>query len=285
MNVNHPKRTVSIRMLLLALVVILAHQSCVGSLPSTRPVCGNCEETDRFVRLEKMKAKISPDAQPPFTHPFTLDPKEWTEILAAIYVQKIKPGFLIGEGKGSEEQAFTTEEIHYLSSTLPKAFEQALSDEMVVYALSHSPVPAISEISTGGLFFKNEQLYVMLANHHFAVSMPSIRELAWEHPLYSQGISYVLVQGLNQRIVKPEFSFSGPNPLTVVVAYKDLLLAPPNPTKDDLRPTPGTSSTGREQSTELSIEDRFETLNRLRTQGLITEEEFQQKKKELLDRL
>lgn len=281
----NPKYAVSVRILFLVVVVVMAHQGCVGSLPATRPVCGNCEEADRFVRLEKAKSEFFPEMHPPFAHPFKLNPKEWTEILAAIYVQKIKPGFLLGVGKGPEEPAFTTEEMHYLSRTLPKAFEQAQSDEMIVYALSHSAVSNVSEISTGGMFVKNGQLYVILANHRDAVSMPNIQELLWDHPLYSQAAVYNLVQRPNQTIIKPEFEGIKPAPLALTIAYKNLLISPPNSSNGDQGLSSAASSTDRRQYSERSLEDRLEMLKRLRDRDLITEEEFQRKRKELIDRL
>lgn len=268
----------------MTVLVILIHQSCVGPLPSLRPVCGNCEESDRFVRLERVKPEFTEDVPPPFSHPFELDPEEWSEILAAIYVQKIKPGFLISEGKGPEEPAFTTEEIHYLSTTLPKAFVQAQPDEIIVYALSHSAASPLSEISTGGLFFKNDRLHVILANHRLPVSMPSIRELIWDHPLYSEGALYVLVPKPHQTILKQESATIKSSPLRLTMAYKNLFLDQPDFSDEGQKRSSGVPSPERQQVSEPSLEDKLELLNRLRTRDLITEEEFQKKKKELLDR-
>jgi hypothetical protein len=163
-----------------------------------------------------------------------------------------------------------------------QAFEQAKPDEMVVYALSRSPLPNMSEISTGGLFVKNDDLHVVLSNHRFSVSLPGIRELLWEHPLYSEEPLYDLVEGNYQTIGKQDLFAMKPTPLMMTIAYKGLLFGIPDPSKLDSEPSP---SAAGHQSSERSIEENLEMLNRLRTQGLITEEEFQQKKKELLDRL
>jgi hypothetical protein len=247
-------------------------------------VCGNCEDQNRFVRIEKVNADFLPDVAPPFSHPFKLAPNEWTEILSTIYVQKLKPGFLIWGGKENKEPAFTEEEIQYLSLILPQAFEQAQPDEMVVYALSQSPLSTLSEISTGGLFVKNDELHVVLSNHRYAVSLPGIRELLWEHPLHSEGALYDLVEGNHQTIRKQDLFEIRPTPLIMTIAYKGLLFGTPAPRKLDSEPSPSALPADH-QSSKRSIEDNLEMLNRLKTQGLITEEEFQQKKKELLDRL
>ena len=273
-----------IPLLFLSLLLILVHQSCLGPLPSSRPVCGNCENQDHFVRLEKVNADFLPDLAPPFSHPFKLAPNEWTEIFSTLYVQKLKPGFLIWGGKENKEPAFTEEEIHYLSTTLPQAFEQAQPDEMVVYALSQSPFSNISEISTGGLFVKNNDLIVVLSNHRYAVSLPGIREMLWEHPLRSEGVLYDLVGGDHQTIRKQNLFEIQPTPLRMTIAYKALLFGTPEPSNPDSELSKS-ASPADQQSSKRSIEANLAMLNRLKTQGLITEDEFQQKKKELLDRI
>ena len=272
------------RLLFLSLLLILFQQSCLGPLPSSRPVCGNCEDQTRFVRIEKISTDFLPDVSPPFSHPFKLAAKEWTGILSAIYVQKLKPGFLILGGKENKEPAFTEEEIHYLSTILPQAFEQAQPDEMVVYALIQSPLSTLSEISTGGLFVKHDDLHVVLSNHHYAVSLPGIRETLWEHPLHSEGAFYNLVEGNYQTIGKQDLFEIQPTPLGMTIAYKELLFGIPDSSKLDSEHSSSASPANR-KSSDRSIEENFVILNRLRTQGFITEEEFHRKKNELLNRL
>jgi len=67
----------------------------------------------------------------------------------------------------------------------------------------------------------------------------------------------------------------------MAIAYKGLLFGTPAPSKLDSE----LSSPADQDAPKRSIEGNLEILNRLKTQGLITEEEFQQKKNELLDRL
>jgi len=279
-----PRLSGNFRFLFLSFLLILVQQSCLGPLPSSRPVCGNCEDQNRFVRIEKVNADFLPDVPPPFSHPFKLNQNEWTVILSTIYVQQLKPGFLIWGGKENKEPAFTEEEIQYLSMILPQAFEQAQPDEIVVYALSQSPLSNIFKISTGGLFVKHEDLHIVLSNHRYAVSLPGIREMLWEHPLHSEGILYDLVKGDHQTIQKPNLFEIQPTSLRMTIAYKGLLFGTQGPSTPDSE-LPVSASPPDHQSAERSIEDNLAILNRLRTQGLITEEEFQQKKKELLDRL
>ena len=272
------------RFLFIFLLLLLTLQSCLGPLPSSRPVCGNCEAPNRFVRLEKFNSDFPPDAHPPFSHPFQLNSDEWTQILSTIYVQKLKPGLLISGGHGEKESAFTEEEIRFFSMSLPKAFEAAQSDEVVVYALSRSPLPHMSEISTGGLYVKGDALHVVLSNQRQAVSMPSIRELLWEHPLHSQTTLYEFVQGNYQTIQKQDLLGIAPTPLEMTIAFKDLLLALTGPSKPDSEHSPTISPTPQ-KAPGLSVEDSLEMLKHLRERNLITEEDFQTKKQELLDRL
>jgi hypothetical protein len=246
-------------------------------------VCGNCEDQNRFVRLEKVNTDFVPDVAPPFSHPLKLAPNEWTGILSSIYVQKLKPGILLWGGKENKEPAFNEEEIQYLSTTLPQAFEKAQPDEIVVYALSRSPLPDMAEISTGGLFVTQDALHVILSNHHHAVSLPGIRELLWEHPLHSQGTQYVFAQGNHHTIRKQDLLGITPKPLALTITYKALLLDLTNSSEPASGLSP-TISPVQDQPLQLSVEDSLDMLKRLRERDLITEEEFQQKKQELLNR-
>jgi len=75
-------------------------------------------------------------------------------------------------------------------------------------------------------------------------------------------------------------SGSGPE---IVLEYKSLLGAPPAATRPPSPPVekvPPAPEAGRLPA--AAAEDRLRTLKRLREQGLITDEEYREKKKEVL---
>ena len=65
----------------------------------------------------------------------------------------------------------------------------------------------------------------------------------------------------------------------LLIDYTSLLQAP------TVAPTPSVSTPLKEERADRSLEDRLRTLKKLREQGLITEEEYSEKKKRLLDKL
>jgi hypothetical protein len=267
-------------------------QGCAGATPplrqvctSCRIVCAECEGQDRFVRLQGITQELRRDHPPNFSHPVRLSPEDWRTILVNIRVQKEGEPFLpvIGSRMGSVEAALTPDEVDYLSRTLSKAFAQAQPTEWVVFGLRRSQSTEISEISeltTGGWYMEGPNLHLILANYRFAATAPHIQELMWANPLYTQVLSYDLVPGDYQTVVRRDDASSFKNtPKELAIAYQPLLLgvsqqaAEKNPAAAASTPPP-----------TLSLEERLQTLKRLRDQGLITDEEYRIKRQQLLDR-
>ena len=251
-----------------------------------RIVCGECEEPDRFVRLQASSSELQRDHISNFSHPVTLRPEEWKIILSNLRVQKQgEPAIFLTLPKGAISQAWTPDEIDYLSKMLSIAFAQARPTEWVVFGLSRPGPAEIAEIATGGWFMEGAHLHLFLANYRYAVTAPNIRELAWENPLSSQVNSYELVPGDHQTLIHTKVD--GLRRLTgseISVAYQALLLADPLSTSaspDGSRSLVSPQS----QSEHLSLEERLKTLKRLRDQGLITEEEYRSKRSKLLEQL
>lgn len=253
-----------------------------------RIVCGACEEADRFVRLQGPSAGSRPDRSPTFSHPVTLHPEDWQVILSSLRVRRqgtpllmfFLPKVLVSEA------ALTQEEVDYLSRTLSQAFAQAQPTEWVVFGLRRSGAPEVSEITTGGLFMEGAQLHVLLANYRYAVTAPTIQELVWENPLSSQINAYELVPGDHQALIQVEKQgmLRRAAPTELSIAYQPLLLnepvsmsAPSNSSASSLLP--------HSPSEHRSYEERLHTLQRLRDQGVITEEEYRSKRSWLLERL
>ncbi len=251
-----------------------------------RIVCGECEDPDRFVRLQASSPGVQRDRQLNFSHPVTLRPEEWKIILSNLRVQRQgEPVIFFTLPKGAISNAWTPDEVDYLSRTLSLAFAQARPTEWVVFGLSRPSSPEVAEIATGGWYMEGAHLHLYLANYRYAVTAPNIRELAWENPLSSQVNSYELVPGDHQTMIQQkENGLQRPTGSEIVIAYQALLLAEPLPTSA-LPGDPGSSLFPQSQSEHLSLEERLKVLKRLRDQGLITEEEYRSKKSMLLERL
>lgn len=268
-------------------MMALLAKGCQTPAPPAPIACGACEGQDRIIRLQPASHQ---GGQPVFTHPFLLSPEDWKVILKSIHVQSLKQGLLFFTTKGPVEPAFTDDEIEYLSATLSRVFGQARPDERVVFALSRHPSADLTEVTSGGWFVNGPSLHLVLANYRYAVTMPTVLDLIWRDPLWTKaGPFYDLVPGDQQTVAEEGGSirelFSSLPVLSI--AYKPLLLG-----ESSASPAVRNGPSGSELSPRavdaplphVSLEERLQILKRLRDQGLITDEEYRAKKKQLLDR-
>lgn len=253
-------------------------------------MCGACEEPDRFVRLQTVPVHSREGTATRFAHPFHLSPEDWKPILASVRVEPGAKPLPFFSDKRAEAPTFTSDEIDYLSGTLSKAFAQAKPEEWVVFGLLTQSGPAqVTDMTTGGWFLEGDRLHFVLANYRCAVTMPSIRDLLMNDPLNpNTGGTFTLIPGPHQTVVQPSVADRSPllpSPSELSIAYKSLLLGEPVPSrKVQPGPAPAQAEAQPDRAPpRLSIEERLQTLKRLREQGLITEEEFRDKKKNLLD--
>jgi hypothetical protein len=264
---------------------LLSHTRVVAATPGTRVVCDQCEEPDRFVRLQDAsEVRGSADSRQ-FTHPFVLSPEEWSALLTELHVQRRAEGFLFRDPPGPVLPAFTPEEVGYLSTALSQAFAQVQASEMVAFGMSRPNSYGMGELTTGGWFVEGLSLHLVLANYRKVVTMPSTRQLLWERPLRQDaGPDYDLVAGSHQTIVRDSSvvsSLFSSSPSELMISYQAALLGEPveaSAPKESSTPPPEITST------PMSIEDRLRALQRLHDQGLITDEEYRAKKQQLLDR-
>lgn len=242
------------------------------------------EETDRFIRIEPRAGAGDRFGARQFSHPLTLSPEEWQRILSSIRIQKAQT-FLVNSDKNPVENAFTPDQIAFLGPGLSKALRQAHPDEFVVFGFSQPRPPQLTEITTGGWFVEGQQVHLVLANYRQAVSMSHIRDQLWNNPLQSNaGPSYDIVLGAYQSLDQATglatlVSAQGPD---LAINYKALLEAKPTPQAPP--PAAAAPAPALEERPELSLEEKLVTLKTLKERGLITEGEYQEKKKQLLDK-
>ncbi len=258
---------------------------------ATRIACGQCEETDRFVRLQAVTSADRPVSSRTFTHPFLLPPADWKFILKELHIQHQAEGLFASDPQEPILSVFTEEEIDYLSVTLSKAFVQAQSNEWVVFGLSRETSRGLSKLTTGGWYLDGSDLHFVLANYRVSVTMSNMHQSLWEQPLHPDSdSSYRFIAGAQQTIVrapKSALSLFTSSPLHLAIAYQALGIGQPvtktgaqdiSTVNQPPAPTPGTVSP------PTPIEERLQVLKRLYSQGLITEEEYRAKKQQLLER-
>jgi hypothetical protein len=281
MRCRWPKFSVKRLLALLLILTPLLAQSCADV---TQVPLAVKEEPDRFIRIEPRAGDGDRFGTRRFSHPLTLSAEEWQRILSSIRIQKtLAESFLFTSDKNPVENAFTPDQIAFLGPGLSKALRRAHPDEFVVFGFSRPRSPQLTEITTGGWFVEGEQLHLVLANYRQAVSMSHIRDQLWNNPLQpNAGPSYDIVPGAYQsvgqatgivRLVSAEMP-------DLAINYKALLAAKPTLQA----PPPAATAPAVEDRPELSLEEKLITLKTLKERGLITEGEYQEKKKQLLDK-
>ncbi len=244
------------------------------------------EDSNHFVRIEGRYGDERRKRYTRFEHPFILTVPEWERLLAGIQVQSRKDTLIFSPAKNPPESAFSSEQVAYLSQGLQQAFSRAHPDEFVVFGFSQSRSPSLTEITTGGWFVEGQRLHLVLANYRHSVSMTHVRDQLWRDPLYSNSApSYGIVPGPNQSLGRQKglVGFLSTEAPELVIDYKAQLETTPvqpsvlSPGKPLDVPAPA-------GSIESSLEERLRVLKKLHDQGLITEDEYRDKKKQLLNR-
>ncbi len=259
---------------------LLLSSSADGStlLDKQQSLCSGCKEPYHFIRFKTLPDVISRSKNLRFTHPFNLKSQDWTQILNSIHVQSVGTGLLFTELKGVASLAFTPDEIDYLAKTLSQAFAQVPANKVVTFGLSRVKSPHIIDITTGGWYIEGTRIHLILANYRQSLTMPNILERIWRNPLVaSSPPDFDFVVGENQvsRQVNSVGFLKSDLP-EVAIEYKSLLNAKQVDTNKSV-PAPSKANP------DSSIDQRLRKLKQMKEEGLITEEEYSEKKKKLLD--
>jgi hypothetical protein len=246
------------------------------------------EEPPRFVRVEARYGAANPSGLTRFNHPLELSEKEWTRLLENVWVRHDPGFFTLASQDEAPIPAFAPDDIAFLSKWLGKAFTRAHPDEWVVFGVSQARSADITEVTTGGWFVEGERLHLMLANYRYAVTMSSVRKRLWDDPLQSMGSrSYTFAPGDYQSATLVGGGFVGDLRGTSIpqlaIDYKGLL-KPPSATKPVPKSDAPQPAVSPEQGPASDSAQKLRELKQLRDEGVITEEEYRTKKKQLLDR-
>jgi len=276
------------RAVVLLSALVLLCQACQGPERSARPAH---EEQERFVRLDARAGDPSPEGTARFAHPVRLSSAEWARILAGIRIQLRKDSVLFTRALEPPTEAFAPDEIAYLGRMLSETFARARPDEWVVFGMSRVLPSGLNEITTGGWFAEGARLHLLLANYRHSVTRTVVRERLWKEPLRAvtepfydvvQDERYTVMKGTG--LLSALSSGSGPE---IVIEYRALLGASPAAARppavektipvEKVAPVPDAGALPGG-----AVEERLRMLKRLREQGLITDEEYREKKKEVL---
>lgn len=241
--------------------------------------CVSCDD-QRLVRIVPVTKDSALEPGQRLQQPLDLTQTEWEAAVRSVMVRRIHRPMLGPAYQGAAEPAFSEEEVRYLGASLRRAFQQATAQEQVLFALARPSEAGVEQVTSGAWFVEADRIHLRLANCWVAVTMPSIRKQIWIDPLFAQaGTFYELVPGERQKLVAGSRESRNPfrTELVELTIEYPALSAPSSPPASSTRP--------EQPSDSRSLEEQLGLLKRLHEQELITEEEYQAKKRQLLDRL
>ena len=223
------------------------------------------------VHLQRTIGKDNNPIDAGYQHPLSLSASEIERLLKSIQV-RYRPGILqrLFSGPHPEtEQAFSDEEIQRMSVGISKALATATSADRINFRLKHPRGILTPSLTTGVVYVKEDHLVIILGNYQY--TLPAGADDSSDRltdPLDIQdGQTATIIPGPFQEPFQTERRSLKNRALSI--DYKGLLASQP----EQQAQTPDTAP---------GFEEKLNTLKRLRDQGLITEEDYQEKKKELL---
>jgi putative oligomerization/nucleic acid binding protein len=257
---NLPRNRRSCLTLILTLMMgLLGFSGCGGAIGHIMQTEGQ----DRYVRVEAQPHN-GREGDRSFSHPVTLSATDWERTLSLIRVKpRTVPPF--SSTKTEPELAFRQSELHYLAERLADAFPKAGSRDWIVFYLGLPHETGATEITSGAFFVEERRIHLLFANFRHLVTIPAVARQLKENPLHAAGaMVYEVVPGTSLTVLtENRWALSKP-PLARVVEVM-------------INEIPRDEETG--------LETKLRTLKHLREEGLISEDEYQRKREELLKAL
>lgn len=228
------------------------------------------EGEGHLVRLDRAE----PPAQ--YDHPAQINLEKLKTALGSVMVRH-EISFLnrlLTQQKEVRGAAFTPEEVALLADRMKSAFEKATPQEQVSFFLISRKNSMSTQVTSGVAFIQGGEIHLVLANDQTSVSGEQRAYVPRENPLHSyEPGSFELLPQAHQRKIS---DLSGRKLQGIAVD----LAAP-------AEPEPVVSPVSKEENMAApsgadSLQAQFRLLKKLRDENLITEEEYKEKKSELL---
>jgi hypothetical protein len=145
----------------LAIVLLGVLPACTNSHLVTLTIV---ETPSRYVRLA-VDRTVRLDSG--FSHPASIPPDQMSAILSGLLV--IEKGaslpWPLGDGRSTRPSAFDREDIRFWAPLLVQALEKATREEVVTFYQSDTVSATRRDVTSGGMFVKDGQLYFILSNY------------------------------------------------------------------------------------------------------------------------
>jgi len=292
---------IRLRSIFFFVLCLFLFTGCIGSKRVNTIVY---DDKNRSVRLEARLGKDKKPIEYGYQHPAALSQQDLQKLISSIYIKRSKSllGLLIPAlGAKDPEQAFTPDEVQFLSQYLSRAFSEANPDQRATFILWRSRGSQIREVTSGAAFVRDDRLNIVLANDRTIIDREKMSVADEDDPLYVyEQDAFKILPRKHQELVKADPKMSDLEeefPKTwIAIDYQKILASQPpaEPLASPAEPKPASPQEATSPSLQTSpppvaepvpaspFEEKLRLLKRLREQGLITEEEYQAKRGELL---
>ena len=263
------------RVVLWAVLEIFVFQQACSMGPIVSQVV--VEDATRMVRVD-VTYRTGKDEH---SHPAFLSVQELDRALQSV---RFEPSSLLPisiPNGGSDGLAFGRKEREFLATPAVQALSRATPLEEVMFFWVHTRANKIREVTSGSLFVQDDDLHLTLANFKYTTTSQADVDHTKGHPLEPLGQTLYHVEpgpgGIVQRATFLQKWFSQPDQ-HLIIPLKNV---PSLPAVTDKKTRPLSNS---QKETPPSLRGKLMELQVLRDEGLISEQEYQRKRKELLER-
>jgi len=261
--------------MLLVLGIGLLTVSCTSGPSLTRSIVN---QPNKAVGMELTYREGSIE----YSHPANLSPEILEKILQHIEVQ---PSSLLEQLVGastSNQEAFSEEQREFFANNLSAALNHATPLETVTFYWTTPRGNGIWEITSGGLYLQGNDLHLVLPNYRQTVAAKNPPQAFKNQPLSRLGESLYSLKA-----IAPARQFTHGFPTELWAQQTPHFVFPLNRLAD------AQISSGSQHEKPVrprlnsgeSIKQRLQTLHELRQEGFISEEEYQNKRQEILEKL
>lgn len=242
-----------------------------------------------YVKLAKPDKEIGK-----LEHPADISPEQILKVLTSIKYQRalINLGAL---GKPKEYDLFTKEEAEIITPYISQAFKEANSSQWVDFSIEVHRGPGLifgsDQLTDGVLFIKNGKLNIAFRNISMKLGVDDTPNIV--SPIKAYPGSAKLIPKENQELAKNKKGKNVYNWLIIDLnpqkdQTQELKKTESEKTIETQKPESQSTQAPSEQTQpkpQKSIKERLTELRELYDQGLISEEEYNKKREEILKEL
>ena len=266
--------------------LLLAVLIAVGC--STPPVIKHTlyQDGSNIVRLEAWPKDADLDSNDEFDHPLKISEAEFGIILNSVNLQK-RRGFFNKDI--TAVPAFSKKEVTKMAGPISRALSQASPRERVAFHFKFKKGKLFSGV-TSGVFFVQEGRLNLILGRYKSASRPHEKVILPTDPVLPTPpyFGFRLAEGPNQALVPLEESPVWNEPVGddqwVMMDYRALVAHPSDrvPFSVSKQKSDRTRSESPEADSTSSIKKKLRLLKEIHDEGLISDEEFEQKRQDLL---